>query len=213
MAPTTMWGMGTRTTRTMRGFDLRHLPDTCLTCPMEGKTVDPDAAWVQAALRRYGFFGIGVWDDDALIAYALIAPTSHVPRAHPLSRHAGPAHAVLIRTDVVGDSKGDGCARHLMTTLLGRLASIPAVTAVEASGFDGRGTCVTPSLSWLTSVGFRPHGASTAPGHPMILELSRTVRLRRRLAGAPARVRGAVPVLGKPPAAEGGRGLRRVDQD
>lgn len=148
--------------------------DVCEVCPLDGQTADPDSAWVQAALRRFGFFGLGVVHDGHLMGYAMVSPSSHVPKLHPLAKSARPGSAVLLRAQVLVDDPKQATARHLVSALAGRLVAAQ-VPRLEARVGTGEGTCVTPSRAWLEATGFT---TSETP-RVMVLRLNRTLPWRQ----------------------------------
>lgn len=178
-----------RRVRPLVAADLASLPDGCRRCPLGDRPTDAGAAWVRGALNRYGFFGLGAFEDDDVLGYLLLAPASHVPRVHPLSGRAAPTSAVLLRAHLAVDDPRDALGRHLTSAAAARLRAVPSVRRLEAMPALDEPTCVTPERAWLAALGFAP----TGEGRTMALDLARTVSWRHGVAAVRRRLGALAP--------------------
>lgn len=182
-------------------LDLHRLPPTCPTCPLGAsgqpgldRAANGAATWARAADADLGFCGVGVADQDRIIAYLLLSPPLHVPRVGPQSGFGlNPDAAVVMSVRVLEEYAGAGLGRQLVQAAAGRIARTP-FRALETRGAPGNGACVIPPVGFLEAVGFTTIHAH--PIHPRLrLELSRTVSWLPDLRPAFDRVAGWVRPL------------------
>lgn len=161
--------------------DLHRLPATCTACPLGAgqhpgldQSANKGATWARAAEADWGFCGVGVADQDRIVAYLLVSPPLHVPRVGPQSGFGlNPDAAVVMSVRVLQGYAGFGLGRQLVQAAAGRIARTP-FRALETRGAPRHGACGIPPVGFLEAVGFTtidPH-----PIHPRLrLELARTV--------------------------------------
>lgn len=195
--------------------DLHRLPPTCSACPL-GTELHPGldhasngaATWARAAEADWGFCGVGVVDQDRIVAYLLLSPPLHVPRVGPQSGFGlNPDAAVVMSVRVLEEYAGAGLGRQLVQAAAARIFRTPFV-ALETRGALGRGSCAVPPVGFLEAVGFRIiHPHPVQPG--LRLELSRTVNWLPDLRPALDRVFDWVRPLPPAPAGRAQPGHRR----
>ena len=162
--------------------DLHRLPPTCPGCPLGAELqpgLDPAgngaATWARAAEAEWGFCGLGVVDEDRVVAYLLLTSPLHLPRNGPQSGFGvNPDAAVGMSVRVLEEYAGCGLGRQLVQAAAARIARTQ-FQALETRACPGAGACAIPPAGFLEAVGFtaiQPH-----PLNPRYrLDLSRTVR-------------------------------------
>jgi len=129
-----------------------------LEIPDEVLSADDKQAVAQAAMKQWGFSGVGVRRNDSWAGVALVSPV--IPRAHPLSAAGldeGTAGLILVQigSRVPFDyGQGIGISKRLCTGLGRRLRN--QVSSIEAQTTPGTTTALTPSPAWLVRMGFQP---------------------------------------------------------
>lgn len=178
--------------RDLRQEDLDALPSPCRGCMfwqssragrggLGGDPKDQDAWWRGIELD-WGVPGKAVWDDGALVAYAMFAPADHFDRSRSVGPHPSDDAIVLATVWVAPGRRGGGVARHLLQATV-REAIAHGAVAVEAYGVttamtsdtpEEAGGCVVSSAA-LEALGFKLHRADLE--HPLYrLDVERTAR-------------------------------------
>ncbi|WP_432559390.1 GNAT family N-acetyltransferase [Granulicoccus sp. GXG6511] len=162
--------------------DLHRLPETCPLCPLGAghqPGLDPGgngaATWARAAETDWGFCGLGIVQQDRVVAYLLLASPLHVPRVGPQSGFGlNPDAAVVMSVRVLEQYARLGLGRQLVQAAAARMVRTP-FQALETRSTTGRSGCAIPPPGFLEAVGF-----TVIDPHPLDpryrLDLSRTVR-------------------------------------
>jgi GNAT superfamily N-acetyltransferase len=160
-------------------------------------------AWLQATQLEWGAPGKVVYVDDLPVAYGLIAPGGHFPRARRLG-HSPSEDALLLATLWVDPNLREaGLARVLLQALL-REAHRHGARALEAYGVRAGplpASCVLPE-GFLLANGFTVLHEHTE--HPLLrLDLRQTVRWQESVSHAVEGVMSALARRERAPAPAG----------
>jgi GNAT superfamily N-acetyltransferase len=175
--------------------NLDDLPEACRSCvfwedanaergPAGAEARAAKEAWVSATQLEWGAPGKVVYVDDEPVAYGLLAPGRHIPRARRLGHQPSEDALLLTALWIAPDLREAGLAKVLLHALL-RETSSRGAKALEAYGVRHGplpSSCVLPE-GFLVANGFTV--LHEHPLHPLLrLDLRTTVRWQESVSGA-----------------------------
>jgi hypothetical protein len=157
--------------------------------PVDGRSAELKAAWVERTTSEWGSCGQLVYVDDVPAGYVTYAPPAFVPRASAFPTSPVSPDAVLLMTARVAAPFARVGLGRLLVQAAAKDLSRRGFRAIEAYGAVAEG-CVLP-VDYLEAVGFvtvRDHAR-----HPRLrLDLRTALAWREPVGEALGRIRGAV---------------------